>query len=258
MHQSDDTVIYNLSQSSVEFLPVHTFTEAQNSLLEGAKHLLLIASELKLKQKNIQLSVLRKKILEKFTAFESYTQSKGIQTNTFLLARYLLCALLDEFILESPWGMNQNWAEKSLLSTLHQDSAGGSKFFVIVEKLQSKADAEIDLLELAFVCLSLGFVGKYRIAEKGREQLFSLRKKLAQLIDTHRKNRLVPKLIEPVTSLSANTGRKLRWKLPVLIMLGVLSVSYVALSFILQNDANKTIARFDRLLVGQKVTEKAP
>ncbi|SFV51316.1 Outer membrane protein ImpK/VasF, OmpA/MotB domain [hydrothermal vent metagenome] len=78
------------------------------------------------------------------------------------IARYMMCTFCDELIANSSWASNRHWAEVSLLNYYHKESYGGDKFFQILDKSMTKPSKYINLLELAFVCLSFGFGGRYK------------------------------------------------------------------------------------------------
>lgn len=69
-----------------------------------------------------------------------------------------------------------------MLSTFHQETSGGEKFFLILDKIRQQPAQNLELLELMFTCLSLGFEGKYRIMQNGHSQVESLRDDLYQTI----------------------------------------------------------------------------
>ena len=79
-----------------------------------------------------------------------------------LVARYVLCTFVDTAVLNTPWGAQGDWAGQSLLVMFHKEVSGGTKFFEILERLRAEPDRYIGLIELVYVCLALGYEGKYR------------------------------------------------------------------------------------------------
>ena len=53
----------------------------------------------------------------------------------------------------------------------HKEAQGGEKFFEILERLRAEPDRYIDLIELLYVCLALGYEGKYRARPSGQRRL---------------------------------------------------------------------------------------
>src|SRR4029079_8879125 len=84
-------------------------------------------------------------------------------------ARSAVCALIDESAASTPWG--GAWLRDGLLAERHGDSEGGLKFFAMLEAHVGEPIPHLDLIEFLYVCLALGFEGKYRGAESGRLEL---------------------------------------------------------------------------------------
>ncbi len=66
-------------------------------------------------------------------------------------------------MLNTPWGAQSDWSTQSLLVTFHREAAGGEKFFQILDRVSGEPQRYRALLELLYVCLALGFEGKYRL-----------------------------------------------------------------------------------------------
>ena len=74
----------------------------------------------------------------------------------------MMCTFCDELIGNALWREDSDWAEVGLLNYYYKESYGGDKFFQLIEKFTQEPMEYIDLLELAFVCLSFGFGGRYK------------------------------------------------------------------------------------------------
>ena len=75
---------------------------------------------------------------------------------------YILCTVSDEFILKKKWGKEKLWRTKTLLNYFYKDTRGGEKFFDYWDDFLKMPEKNIECLEFMFICLSLGFTGKYR------------------------------------------------------------------------------------------------
>ena len=51
-------------------------------------------------------------------------------------AHYVLCATLDDVVLNTPWGSQSPWATSSLISTFHRETGSGDRFFALLEHLK--------------------------------------------------------------------------------------------------------------------------
>lgn len=142
-----------------------------NPLTTAATGLLTLLTNIKLKPINQDARALYQDLLHEIKAFESLAQNKHYREETILLARYTLCSALDEAILETSWAEEHQWHKYKLLSTFHQEDWGGERFFHLLERLSQDPKQHIDLLELMYICLSLGYQGKYKIEPNTQHQL---------------------------------------------------------------------------------------
>jgi len=121
-------------------------------------------------------------LIHEIRAFEAQAHTQGYRSEIILLARYVLCAVLDEAILTSAWGEQSQWHKHKLLTTFHGEEWGGERFFLILERLSADPAIYIDLLELMYICLSLGYLGKYRLVENSQAEIDEMIEKLYQSI----------------------------------------------------------------------------
>ncbi|MCK9337427.1 MAG: type IVB secretion system protein IcmH/DotU [Arcobacteraceae bacterium] len=114
--------------------------------------------------------------------FTIKAESNKIINSQVYIARYLLCTFLDELISTTFWGKNQEWSHNSLLVYYYKETYGGEKFFQLLNKLLVAPAENINLLEFMYICISLGFEGKYRIQAKGKMELDMIRENLYKQI----------------------------------------------------------------------------
>jgi type VI secretion system protein ImpK len=124
--------------------------------------------------------------VDEIKAFNLSAEKEGYDQQTIENARYALCTTIDEAIFNTPWGHESGWGENSLLSIFHQEVSGGDQFFHSLKDIGQNPSKNIDLLELKYVCLALGFQGRYRIVNAGKEKLFQIRNWLSELIRKQR------------------------------------------------------------------------
>ena len=157
-----------------------------NPLVQTASALLLLAVQLRLSASQPDAAHLREQVITQVRKFESHAQAAGIPAQTAVAARYVLCAMLDESVLNAPWGEHSGWAQKTLLVTFHGESYGGAKFFQILERLCADFAKHVDLIELMYICLALGFGGRYQIESGGRAKLAEIQEDLYRRIKAQR------------------------------------------------------------------------
>jgi len=129
---------------------------------------------------------LREYLLRAITEFEQRARAAGASPEHVLISRYALCTMIDAAVANMPWGASPEWVQQSLLVTLHREGFGGEKFFQLLEKAMEDPRRNIDLLELMYVCIALGFQGRYSVIENGRQQLDALRDRLHNVIRRER------------------------------------------------------------------------
>mgnify|MGYP000125202440 CR=1 FL=1 len=131
-------------------------------------------------------SLFRDETVRQIRDFEWRCGQQGIDEESILYARYILCTVLDEFATKTPWGGNGVWSSQSLLSQFHDETGGGEKFFQILEHLQTQPATYLPVLELMYISMSLGFEGKYSLENRGNVEIENLRDNLFHLMRLQR------------------------------------------------------------------------
>jgi type VI secretion system protein ImpK len=142
-----------------------------NPLVGAASTLLALVAQLRSTTSHDDPAALRLQLLAWIAEFEALAGAKGVPRPKITAARYLLCTFIDEVIAQTPWGAGGTWAERNLLQEFHEERWGGEKSFQLLERLGQDAATNADLLELFYVCLRLGFEGRYRGLPDGLVQL---------------------------------------------------------------------------------------
>jgi type VI secretion system protein ImpK len=142
-----------------------------NPLVKAASPLLLLAAQLRNTLSAPDVEDLRRHTLEEIRRFEERSRTAGVSSEVTRAARYALCASLDEGVLSTPWGAQSEWAQQTLLVALHREAWGGEKFFEMLDRISADPARHIDLMELQYLCLALGFAGKYQVVDRGHAQL---------------------------------------------------------------------------------------
>jgi type VI secretion system protein ImpK len=157
-----------------------------NPLVQAAASLLRLAGQLRGTLTAPDAGGLRGYVLDEIRRFEDRARSAGIAQETVLAARYVLCAAIDEAVLSTPWGAQSDWAQQTLLVALHGEAWGGERFFAMLERIADTPDRHIDLMELQYLCLAMGFEGRYQVQERGHARLADVRQALYRKIRAHR------------------------------------------------------------------------
>jgi len=157
-----------------------------NRLEAAAFRLINVAVSFRHATAQPDLAAVRDRMTRLLKEFREQAERAGYASEVVRQAHYALCAFVDEIVLSTPWGSQSRWQEHSLLSAFHRQTWGGEEFFNIIEKNETDAARNIDLLELLYVLLTLGFEGAYATRPNGREKLEQIRDKLYQTIRNQR------------------------------------------------------------------------
>lgn len=140
---------------------------------DQASRLLSLANRLARAQSVKDVGQLRRQCMDLIREYRAGLKAEGQSPDAVEVASYCVCALLDEIVLNSEWGQSGHWAAHSLLSEFHSQTWSGTHFFELVDK--ARRTGNVPLMTLQYLCLSLGFKGRYRVEERGEEQLDVLR-----------------------------------------------------------------------------------
>ncbi|NND91250.1 MAG: type VI secretion system protein TssL [Granulosicoccus sp.] len=208
---------------------------------------------------------LRNRLIQELNDFKQAAHRILNDQKKVTQASYVMCTVLDEAAMNTPWGHQANWSQHNLLATFHNEVIGGERFFALLKGLGKNPKENIDLLELMYVCLSLGYEGTYRIAQNGQATLAKVRLWLYEIISSARP--------------TAETGLSLHWqgsgvqesKLPKLTVLWVLaaaalaasSLIYIGYRYSLGSRSDEAIAAFfqieaEPLLINSVAPPAAP
>lgn len=159
-----------------------------NPLENAASGLLALITQLNNSRHHPDADSLRNKVIGEIKHFQTTAIAADIDQETVFAARYVLCTVLDEAVLNTPWGSNSGWSQKNLLTSFHKEVSGGERFFQLLKKFGQNTSRNINILELMYLCLALGFEGRYRIVRGGKDKLTQIREWLYQLIRKERSN----------------------------------------------------------------------
>ena len=155
---------------------------SKNPLLSAAATAFTLTRQLRKTPHHDDPAGLREAALRMIKDFEETARRGGASSQAVYAGRYALCAMIDEAVLATPWGSGSVWSKHSLLGSLHNETRGGAKFFSILSKMMQNPADNLDLLELLYVCLALGFQGKYAVVDRGSAQLGEITHNLHETI----------------------------------------------------------------------------
>lgn len=157
-----------------------------NPLVDAAALLFSMMGKLKQIKSYRHLGNLQKELVQEINAFQDTIKSQNYSSEYLLVSRYAICATLDDIISSTTWGAQGQWDSYSLLSAFNQESITQERFFAILERLIKDPALYIDIMELMYICLSLGFKGHYRSGEFNHHQLEQIISSLYKRIRAYR------------------------------------------------------------------------
>jgi type VI secretion system protein ImpK len=131
---------------------------------------------------SFDINIVRDDLISKMNLYDESALKLGINNSEVLVTRYILCTFIDEFMNKSILGTNSNWSSNSLLNIFHKESYGGENFFHLLDKFLKAPAKYIHILELMYICMALGFEGKYRVISRGEIELNNIKDSLFRQI----------------------------------------------------------------------------
>lgn len=131
---------------------------------------------------DLDANEVRDNLISKINQFDESALKFNIENTEILVTRYILCTFVDEFMNNSTLGSNSGWSNNSLLRIFHKETYGGENFFHLLDKFLKTPAKYIHILELMYICLALGFEGKYRVIDRGQIELNNIKDSLFRQI----------------------------------------------------------------------------
>ncbi|MEC4592361.1 MULTISPECIES: type IVB secretion system protein IcmH/DotU [Nitrospirillum] len=157
-----------------------------NPLVAAAGPILTLARRLRTSAAQSNIEELRERVADEIKTFEKRAQGTGVTNEAARAAHYALCATIDDIVLNTPWGASSTWARAGMVITFHIDVTGGERFYDLLNHLLKDPAANFQVLELMYLCLSLGFEGRLRILPQGSLEHSRIRDNLYRILTQRR------------------------------------------------------------------------
>lgn len=176
-------------------------TERKTNLITLFNDLLVLGTSLRVAADCGEPRTLRSQLLDLFYQVNQAGNELSLPKETMKAAGYAVAAYLDEMIMISNWPQKHQWPELSLQSELFGIDTAGQGFFDQLDEIWSARPLNADLLELYYLCLALGFEGKYKL--QGKDQLKAVVQEMGRDIQAKRGEAPPLSLGETVTGIPA-------------------------------------------------------
>jgi type VI secretion system protein ImpK len=122
---------------------------------------------------------LYKRITGLLTSMEEKARSLKIDSEDIYDVKLALSTFIDEIIWDSDWGSRRSWAAR-LQRLLLSATTGGNVFFERLDKEIRGKSSKTEVLEVYYMCLMLGFKGKFVGDQKGLQEYIEILRKEVQ------------------------------------------------------------------------------
>lgn len=153
-----------------------------NPMVDAATPLLGMVLRLKDVMDQDMPSMLYEQVVQDIQSLEQILREHHYEPGIIVSFRYVLCTFIDEIALGHGWGAKSSWFQKSLLTYFHNETWGGEKVYILLNKLMAEPKRYLDLLEFIYVCFSLGFRGRYKVTGQNTEEFEGIFRKLHDVI----------------------------------------------------------------------------
>jgi len=235
-------------------------TNGLNPLVNAASTLIAVFEKTRASVSHPDVGGLHQRLVNEIKTFESTAKQTGIKPEIVLSARYAVCAALDEAVLNTPWGCESAWPQRTLLSVFHNETSGGEKFFLILDRMKEQPAENLYILEMMYIFLSLGFEGKYRVIHRGRDIIEQMRDDLFTIIRRQRGE--YERSLSPSWQGLGKTRNSLAHYMPMWViasMVGaVLFLSYSGFRVWLYESSSLVVEQLDEIADMRTVARKTP
>ena len=189
---------------------------------------------------------LRERTVQQIKVFEREARDKGVPLEQLRPAHYALCASLDDVVLNTPWGSSGTWSERSLVSTFHQEVRSGERFFDVLKQMCDNPGRFLPVVKLMYLCMSLGFIGQYRLSRRGIGDINRIREETYAVIVRQQQKPAEPDLAPHTKGVDA-PYRPARFRVPLWVAasagLGIVAALFLWFSIDLNAASDDLFAR---------------
>lgn len=220
-----------------------------NTLVSAAGPLFSLLERLCLSPSLPPIQEIKNNIEHELKAFHSQLGTSNYPEDIKNIAHYLLCATIDEFLGKNYLRVHHFAPEFNAFTPLTADgSQPQQRFFEILEFIKDKPNQYLDLIELIYFCLIIGFEGEYHFKADGKQILDNHTEDVYQIIQKYRYNKPhrlfsdnpLPKTIENSYKITVITA---------LVGLSLIIFTFFTSRFLLENKAEKVLFDHSQLVM---------
>ena len=111
---------------------------------------------------------LRPKIASLLDDFERRAERYRFSSKIIQVSKFALASFVDETVLSNNFNLKEEWEKNPLQLEYFGEHLAGNKFFEKLAAMIKQIDVTADAVEIYYVCMLLGFKGRYAVYEKER------------------------------------------------------------------------------------------
>src|SRR3954452_759604 len=163
-------------------LPVFEISSSvsSNPLLGAAILILSLAPHLRNPTPPADPDALRRQLATELDRYQSAARAAGADPESAEQAAWALAALLDDAVLNTPWGAASAWGRTGLVASRWSQTDAGEYFFEALANMQREPGRYGNVLEIFHRCLAMGFEGRYRVSRNRSGDVDGVRKSVAR------------------------------------------------------------------------------
>lgn len=123
---------------------------------------------------------LRPQCAKLLTEFEKRAERYRFNHKIVQVSKFALASFVDETVLTNNFPLRDEWEKYPLQLEYFGEQLAGNKFFDKLKAMLKQIDKTADAVEIYYVCMLLGFKGRYGVYEQ--EKLLAIMQKTAEML----------------------------------------------------------------------------
>jgi type VI secretion system protein ImpK len=151
-------------------------------LAAAAVPLLGLSARLRAMTGQVDVNAVRENVYQELHAFAKAGREASVQPEILRASHYAVAATIDDVVMNTPWGAHSGWNKRTMVSAFHGDVEGGERFYAYLERMTQAPTVNRPALQIMYDCMSLGFLGRYRLRARGPAEHDQVREKVWQIL----------------------------------------------------------------------------
>ncbi|MEM8551145.1 MAG: type IVB secretion system protein IcmH/DotU [Pseudomonadota bacterium] len=209
-----------------------------NEMLRAAAPMLLMLGKLRSGLVRAQSARIMEDVAHAIQSFGVQMTGSGYSADQAQVAQYALAATADDVVQNIPVDDRRLWTQYSMLSQFFSERIGGTRFFEELARMRNDHVTNVDVLELMYACLAVGFEGVHRTSPNGMATLQQIQRDLYDVIRRVRPRESLE--LSPRWQGSGIGQQKTKGRVPLWaaasFALALVLFSYMGLRYLLQSE----------------------